>query len=126
MTDGTAAGTVALPASAIGSGDQPGLNQFTAAGNLVYFDDGVNHQLWRTDGTDAGTLLVSDIANSSTPSRITLVGSEIYFFASGNNSSLQNLLYKTDGTPEGTLLVKDFGQVFAFDSNGGHSKRNYK
>src|SRR5262245_40700819 len=47
---------------------------------------GGNCELWRTDGTAAGTRLVKDILPgqaSSTPSALTVIGAQAYFRAAG-------------------------------------------
>ena len=67
-TDGTEAGTVQLknitPAGA-GAGGPQGDSLFAAVGGQVFLlaDDpaGTGRELWRTDGTDAGTTLVADL-----------------------------------------------------------------
>ncbi len=62
----------------------------TPVGNLIYFtaDDGFNGvELWRSDGTAGGTILVADInplldgAASSEPRNLTVVGNTLYFTA---------------------------------------------
>lgn len=67
-TDGTEAGTLQLgnitPTGA-GAGGQQGESLFAAVGGFVYLlaDDpaGTGRELWRTDGTSAGTTLVTDL-----------------------------------------------------------------
>ena len=57
-----AAGTVALVKD-IWPGDESNADLLMAAGNIVYFqaDDGVHgRELWRSDGTEAGTFMVVD------------------------------------------------------------------
>ena len=87
-------------------------------GDVVLFasDDGVNgDELWRSDGTAAGTTLVKDInpgnaedppdPDSSDPTKLTVVGGTVYFVA--NDGVTGPELWKTDGTTAGTALVKD-------------------
>ena len=71
-------------------------------------------ELWKSDGTAAGTQLVKDIrtgsgsgyySNSSSPSDLTAVGSTLYF--SANDGTNGRELWKSDGTASGTQLVKD-------------------
>lgn len=73
---------------------------FVNLGGLVYFaattsqDHG--RELWRTDGTAAGTVLVADIVaglGSSSPSRLTVAGSRLFFTAgpATNPSTLYTL-----------------------------------
>ena len=77
----------------------------------MYFvaDNGITGvELWKSDGTNAGTILVKDIntgINSSYPGYITFVNGVIYFIANTDTNGEE--LYKTDGTATGTILVKD-------------------
>jgi ELWxxDGT repeat protein len=68
-----------------------------------------NRELWKSDGTEAGTMQVKDInvgSYGSTPTYFTLMGETVFFAANagpGSNSEL----WKTDGTETGTVLVKE-------------------
>lgn len=61
--------------------------EFVAIGNVVYFAaaNSVNgYELWRSNGTAAGTVLVKDIlpgSDSSSPSNLTNVNGVLYFAA---------------------------------------------
>lgn len=113
-SDGTAAGTVLVKDINPGSGNAvestiiPGL---VAGGSGVYFvaDDGVNGaELWKSDGTEAGTVMVKDIwpgATGSRPAVLTMMGSTLFFVASDPVNGSE--LWKSDGTAAGTELVKD-------------------
>ena len=76
-------------------------------------------ELWRSNGTDAGTSLIRDIetgATGSEPGILTTVGNKVFFTARAlNNSSIRNL-WVTDGLPTGTMLVK------AYDAGQGPAK----
>lgn len=80
-------------------------------GSTTYFsaNDGFNGiELWKTDGTAAGTMMVKDInpgAASSSPATLTLFNGLVYFAAS--TAALAIELWVTDGTPGGTTLVAD-------------------
>jgi ELWxxDGT repeat protein len=93
-----------------GSGWSSSYN-FTLFGGYLYFSatDGMNGgELWRTDGTSAGTTLVKDInpgSSWSSPSNFTLFGGYLYF--SANDGMNGSELWRTDGTAAGTTLVKD-------------------
>ena len=113
-SDGTTPGTVLVKNIKAGNGDSLGdeyLNELTAIGNILYFvaDDGLRgSELWKSDGTEAGTVLVQDInagANDSNPSNIIRIGNTVYFTADDGLNGME--LWKTDGSPEGTVRVKD-------------------
>lgn len=106
VTDGTTIGT--YPVAEVDYAFD-----FVALNNIVYFtgrDEFHGNELWRSDGTVAGTYLLKDIrpgTDSSTPRSKTVVGNHIFFNAfsvTGNRD-----LWKTDGTSDGTVLVKSFG-----------------
>jgi ELWxxDGT repeat protein len=76
----------------------------------VFFaaDDGVNGlELWETDGTPAGTVMVLNIhpTGSSSPSGFTKMGAFTYFSANDGTHGVE--LWKTDGTPANTRMVFD-------------------
>ena len=70
-------------------------------------------ELWKTDGTPEGTMMVKDInpgTSSSYLNEMTVLGDEVYFWASDGAVAFGGLveeLWKTDGTPEGTIKVRD-------------------
>ncbi|MBX9700562.1 MAG: putative Ig domain-containing protein [Acetobacteraceae bacterium] len=107
VSDGTAAGTVALlnllpglPAPAIaptGFGRLPdGRLLFTA------LDD-----LWVTDGTVAGTGQLRGFSSSFLPGRFTPIGDDRVVFAADGGLGVGPELWITDGTTAGTVLLKD-------------------
>lgn len=79
--------------------------------NEVYFaaNDGVHgEELWKSDGTAAGTMMLDDInpgPGSSNPADLTVVGNSIYFAA--NDGVHGTELWITDGTTAGTKMVAD-------------------
>ncbi len=83
----------------------------TSVNGTLYFSgfttsDG--SELWKSDGTNGGTVLVSDIqpgVGSGLPEYLTAVGSTLYF--SANDGSSGQELWRSDGTANGTTLVKD-------------------
>jgi len=84
---------------------------FAVFDDMVYFraDDGSQGaELWKTDGTCAGTTLVKDInpgAGSSLPTNHTNLGGVLYFTANDGVNGFE--LWKTDGTSAGTVLAND-------------------
>ncbi|HEX7182679.1 MAG TPA: ELWxxDGT repeat protein [Thermoanaerobaculia bacterium] len=78
-------------------------------GALFTADDGRSgRELWRTDGTAAGTRRVKDLRpgrRGSEPHDLTLFGGVVYFIASARGAG--EALWRTDGTAAGTVLVHD-------------------
>jgi len=83
----------------------------TPCGGRTFFSlhtGGYGTELWQTDGTDSGTLLVKDIYPGSTasyPQLLTCVGSTLFFTA--NDPAFGIELWQSDGTSDGTVMVKD-------------------
>lgn len=84
---------------------------FTNVNGTVFFtaNDGTNGtELWKTDGTEAGTVMVKNIAagsTSSSPMNLTNVNGTLYFQAWDSAGGRE--LWKSDGTQTGTVRVKD-------------------
>lgn len=87
------------------------IDDFARVGNMVFFAtaDGVNGlELWKSDGTADGTVMVKDISpiGDSYPHSFFEMNGTVFFwvsFGSGGNSEL----WKSDGTESGTALVKE-------------------
>lgn len=86
------------------------------------FSPAYGRELWITDGTEAGTRMVKDIAESfvgSNPTNLTKSGDLLYFIVDGITG---DELWVSDGTEKGTLLVKPdiigFGSPLLTDANG--------
>ncbi|HEY5405965.1 MAG TPA: ELWxxDGT repeat protein [Ginsengibacter sp.] len=117
VTDGTLAGTVQISAT-IKFDDDFGLlnNKIIFSGST----DATGSELYISDGTPGGTMLVSDInagTLSSSPTGFALLGAFLYFTA--ESAATGRELWRTDGTPGGTTLVKDImpGAVSSFNLN---------
>ena len=107
-SDGTPAGTVQL------SDPSPGLPlqiaapaHLTDAGDVAYFFNvyasAQEAELWKTDGTAAGTVMVKALTAGGPaiePKALGSVGAVFYFQSAGK-------LWQTDGTAEGTFMVHD-------------------
>ncbi|HUT93242.1 MAG TPA: Ig-like domain-containing protein [Thermoguttaceae bacterium] len=90
--------------------------ELTAVGGTLYFtaDDGVGgRELWKSNGTPGGTVMVKDIddgstgsvPNSSDPQELTAVGGTLYFTADDGDHGRE--LWKSSGTAGGTVMVED-------------------
>jgi ELWxxDGT repeat protein len=116
-SDGTRSGTVLVKDIAPrATGDGPGYGRapgsLTAVGGTLFFtvDDGTHgRELWKSNGTKAGTVLVKDIEHIDNgyggPSDLTAVGGTVFFNA--DNGTHGSELWKSNGTKAGTVLVKD-------------------
>ncbi|AFY58027.1 hypothetical protein Riv7116_5659 [Rivularia sp. PCC 7116] len=86
-------------------------NKFADVNGTFYFvaDDGTNgNELWKSDGTEAGTVLVKDIVSGnegSNPNNLINVNGTLFFSVNDGNSGVE--LWKSDGSESGTTLVKD-------------------
>ncbi|MBL8111955.1 MAG: hypothetical protein JNK60_03660 [Acidobacteria bacterium] len=103
-TDGTVEGTMVLK--------EPGQGSYATLaklGGFVYFDLGFSlPQIWRTDGTPAGTSLFRQLTNRSGGFYLHATSDRIYF--EGTDSGLTGL-FSSNGGPEppvflGTLTVR--------------------
>ncbi len=87
----------------------------TALGPVVLFAadggaaaGGVGRELWATDGTSAGTRLLSDLnvgAASSFPTGLTAAGGAVWFSADDGDPLLLSRIYRSDGTTAGTVAA---------------------
>lgn len=98
VADGTPGGTQLLYSPSVFT--KPGKGMLM--GNYVYF--GYDDELWRTDGTVAGTTLVKGGYDSEIEV-LAVAGNKVFFRTGENGSGTE--LFVSDGTNAGTQLVKD-------------------
>jgi ELWxxDGT repeat protein len=94
-----------------------GIGYFVAGSYLNFSNGQWDEELWRTDGTEAGTYRVKDIRVGQAGSNIkwmTVVGSTLYF--SANDGTSGDELWKSDGTEAGTVRVVEL----SVGSGGGN------
>ena len=122
-TDGTQAGTDLVYRSMSANSLQPGT--VITAGDRVYFaiDDsnfGIpvhGTELWTSDGTSDGTILLADVRPglaSSFPRSFMVSGNKVYFAA--EDSLDGNGLWVTSGTPESTFELSSVADRIGFIS----------
>jgi ELWxxDGT repeat protein len=99
----------------INDGDSSDPQELTALDGVLYFTatDGsgigkTGRELWRSNGTEAGTVRIADLAAGSTdsnPRKLTAYKAELYFFA--NSDGIGRELIKTTGVPGNASIVLD-------------------
>jgi ELWxxDGT repeat protein len=119
-SDGTAAGTVLVNDFTVPGSYYPPLfpptgfrSYLTIVNGTLFFKARTSYpntgwELWKTDGTALGTVMVKDIdpgPGDSTPSVLTEVNGTLFFAADLPATGFE--LWKSDGTEAGTLMVKD-------------------
>src|SRR3954471_586495 len=108
-SDGTSNGTFVVKTGFTGGSDTM-LGELTLANDRLFFyaNDGVHgRELWTSDGTEQGTVLVKDINPGpieSLPLFFKAVNGVTVFRANDANGIE---LWASDGTPDGTILLKD-------------------
>ncbi len=120
-TDGTTAGTLRLKEGVVDSADGVvvGLTGGGVLNHVLYYNGytkATGGELWRSDGTRAGTFLLKDLdprteqdrpdlGRGSEPDGFVVAGNLLYFAANGPAG---RELWRTDGTAAGTFQVHDF------------------
>ncbi len=95
----------------------------TVVGDTLFFAataaDGTARELWKSDGTQAGTVMVKDInpLGDSSPYGLSNVNESLYF--SANDGVHGEELWKSDGTQAGTVMVKDIPTWAGIGSHPG-------
>ncbi len=137
-SDGTTAGTNMLKEINTGNTNADSSNPrgFFPLNSMILFaatDATHGDEIWRTDGTDVGTILLKDInpgTDSSTYGKLSVGPFSIHFpvflsfhtfnnkaYFQANDGTSTGEVWSTDGTPGNTTLLKDIvpGTGFAFD-----------
>jgi ELWxxDGT repeat protein len=130
-SDGTAAGTVPVDPASTSGGNYPSVaagrvtDDFAIDGNgtLFYIGSSPNStgdfELWRSDGTAAGTFRVKDLnpgSDSGYPRGLTNVNGTIFFAAADGVHG--SPLWKSDGTTAGTVIVSYLNPTNLTNVNG--------
>ncbi len=90
-------------------------SEFTEFGGLVYFvakSESFGRELWKTDGTPAGTSMAVDLipgSTSSDPRQLKVFDDKLFFTAGATET-----VYRTDGTALGTTAVIDGDTKWSF------------
>lgn len=118
-TDGSQAGTIRVKNISPGGFNDGGNYFFNGSfpNNLTNFNgtlffsalvEASGYELWRSDGSDAGTVMVQEIrpgGSGSYPAFLTSAAGSLFFSALGLGTGDE--LFKSDGFGAGTSLVKD-------------------
>src|SRR5688572_30646344 len=85
-----------------------GVAVFGGSGYFTATDSANGLELWKSDGTSDGTVMVKDInagPDSSDPAYLTHVGGALLFGA--RTATHNQELWRSDGSAEGTAMVRD-------------------
>lgn len=105
-TDGTPTGTTKIKDSIANPSKGNVVGEYVSTGGKGFFgvSSGASYNLWRTDGSKAGTFVVT----SGTISNLTGLNGVLYF---RNFVSFKQGLWKSDGTVVGTVAVNGIGNI---------------
>jgi ELWxxDGT repeat protein len=123
VSDGTAEGTRRVADIFPGPGGSTPMGLATLGDHVYFFaQSGVAGStsgswfLWKSDGTEAGTVKVRELPGNIWNRQLVRSGNALYF--SGFDSATGDELWRTDGTSQGTVRVKDIrpGNASAYPS----------
>jgi ELWxxDGT repeat protein len=107
VTDGTAAGTRAIQ---LGGTFQGGLRPTSMSDTALFvLRAGGAVQLWRSDGTPAGTVMVAPLPSSGVNAAGAVTLNGVLYFGLNGAQSGSSELWRTDGTSAGTYAVGAVG-----------------
>lgn len=118
-SDGTEAGTFLVKDIFPGSenslrypSSQSNQDMSNVGGMLIFSatDEVSGREIWKSDGTEAGTQRLKDInpgSNGSKPQEFVYIDGTLFFSADDGNNGRQ--LWKTDGTEQGTVMITALG-----------------
>ena len=116
--------------------DSSAASNYTAMNGATYFtatsggtmgmgcmDPGCDYGLWKTGGTESGTVLVKSFGNHYIDSGMIAVGNNLYFSAYDDIHGYE--LWKSNGTEAGTVIVKDILEGSDEDGPYGSNSNNF-
>ncbi len=118
VTDGTPTNTTMLTTLFTNTGYERGLSM-TAFNENLYFSiktSATGHEIWRSDGTVAGTEILADINPGSgnainSRSGVYFIHYNDLLYFKADDGARGEELWQTDGTTEGTKIVKDINPI---------------
>jgi len=108
VTDGTVAGTSSVPVALPSGYGIGGQTPFAGGAAFVAYKVGLapfDQQLWRTDGTTAGTHIILDVPGTATGDEVEglkSINGRLVFTIGPSDGSASGMLWTSDGTAAGT------------------------